>query len=116
VDMVDRPIRALYVEGYPRWEYRYLKNLLIREKSIESSTMLISADRQFAQEGDVPIARLPRDAQEMAPYDVIIIGDVPGSYFSSTQLALIRDQVAMHGAGLLWIGGGQSTPRTYENT
>ncbi|MCP4495174.1 MAG: VWA domain-containing protein, partial [Phycisphaeraceae bacterium] len=37
VDFVDRPLRVLYIEGYPRWEYRYLKNLLVREPSIESS-------------------------------------------------------------------------------
>jgi len=60
VEVVDRPLRVLYIEGYPRWEYRYLKNLLLREKYLASSIMLLSADRDFAQEGNMAITRLLR--------------------------------------------------------
>jgi hypothetical protein len=116
VEVIDRPIRVLYIEGYPRWEFRYLKNLLIREKSISSSTYLLSADRAFAQEGDVPITRPPADAGEMRVYDVVVIGDVPAEFFSAKQLALLRDHVSAGGAGLIWIGGAVSTPRDYAGT
>jgi len=116
LELIDRPLRVLYVEGYPRWEYRYLKNMMLREKSVECSVMLISADRTFAQEGDVPLTRLPQTAEEFLPYDVIVIGDLPADYFSVEQLGLIRDQVATHGTGLLWIGGEYNTPRTYDGT
>jgi hypothetical protein len=116
IDLVDRPLRVLYIDGYPRWEYRYFKNLLIREQSIDSSVMLISADRDFAQEGNQPITRLPRSPEEFAQFDVIAIGDVPASFFSPEQVSLIRDQVAERGAGLLWIAGERWTPRTYAGT
>ena len=116
IELIDRPLRVLYVDGYPRWEYRYLKNLLIREKSIESSVMLISADREFAQEGNQPISRLPRSPEEFAPFDVILLGDVPASFFSPEQLDMIQDHVAQRGAGLLWIGGERYTPSTYAGT
>ncbi|MDH3582781.1 MAG: hypothetical protein OER86_01045 [Phycisphaerae bacterium] len=111
--LVDRPIRLLYVEGYPRWEYRYLKNLVIRETSISSSVMLMSADRAFAQEGNVPLRRLPQTAKEMEGFDVIVIGDVPSTFFSAAQLRLIQDQVAKNGAGLMWIGGPHHTPSSF---
>ncbi len=116
IELIDRPLRILFVEGYPRWEYRYLKNLLIREKSIESSVMLISADRDFAQEGNQPITRLPRSPEEFAPFDVIVLGDVPGTFFSPEQLEMIREHVARRGAGLLWMGGERFTPRTFAGT
>lgn len=116
IDLVDRPLRVLYVEGYPRREYHFFKNLLIREESIDCSVMLISADREFAQEGNQPITRLPRSPEEFAQFDVIAIGDVPASYFSPEQISMIRDQVADRGAGLLWIAGERSTPRTYAGT
>jgi len=116
IDLVDRPLRVLYIDGYPRWEYRFFKNLLIREESIDSSVMLLSADRDFAQEGNQPITRLPRSPEEFAQFDVIAIGDVPASFFSPDQVALIRDQVAERGAGLLWIAGERWTPRTYAGT
>ena len=116
IEFVDRPVRVLYVEGPPRWEYRFLKNLLVREKSIQSSVFLVSADSAFAQEGDQPITRLPRDVEEFELYDVIVIGDVNAQYFSQEQLNLIRDQVAIGGSGLLWIGGSQHPPRQYQGT
>ncbi|MHC5022574.1 MAG: hypothetical protein ACYTGG_01505 [Planctomycetota bacterium] len=116
VELIDRPLRVLLVEGYPRWEYRYLKNLLVREKSIESSVMLISADRDFAQEGNQPITRLPRSPEEFAEFDVIILGDAPGQFFSPDQLEMMRAHVAERGAGLLWIAGERYLPRTYAGT
>ncbi|TVQ54388.1 MAG: hypothetical protein EA377_05860 [Phycisphaerales bacterium] len=116
IDLIDRPMRVLYVDGYPRWEQRFLKNLLVREESIDSSILLLSADREFAQEGDTPITRLPRSPEEFADFDVIVIGDVPGGYFTPQQLDMIRDHVAERGAGLLWIGGERSTPSTYAGT
>ena len=116
IELVDRPMRVLFVEGYPRWEYRYLKNLLVREKSIESSVMLLSADRDFAQEGNAPITRLPRTAEEFEDFDVIVLGDLPASFFSPDQLDLIRDHVAERGAGLLWIAGERETPGSYADT
>lgn len=114
LEFIDRPLRVLYVDGYPRWEYRYLKNLLIREQSVQSSMLLWSADREFAQEGDLPITRLPNTAEELEPFDVIIVGDVPPAFFSPEQIGLIRDHVASRGAGLLWIGGERDLPTAYE--
>ena len=116
LELIDRPIRVLYVEGYPRWEYRYLKNVLVRERSIESSILLLSGDRDFAQEGDQPITRLPNDYQELKAFDVVIIGDVPSDYFTLEQRTMLRDYVALHGAGLLWIGGAYHTPYSYDAT
>lgn len=116
IELVDDPLRVLYVEGYPRWEYRYVKNLLVREQSIDSSIMLLSADREFAQEGDRPIRRLPQSPGEFADYDVIILGDVPASYFTSSQLEMMRDHIADRGGGLLWISGERAMPNTFAGT
>ncbi len=116
IEFVDRPIRVLYIEGYPRWEYRYLKNTLVRETGIESSIVLLNADADFAQEGDVPLGRLPHDAGEWQPFDVIIIGDVRPGELTAQGMALIRDHVATRGAGLLWIGGTRSAPVAYDAT
>lgn len=116
VSFVDRPLRVLYLDGSARWEFRYFKNLLLREPSIEASTMLLSADRDFAQEGNIAIARVPRTKEEFAPYDLFVIGDVPSGFFSPEQLEIMRAQVAERGAGLLWIGGEHGTPSSWEGT
>lgn len=116
VEVIDRPVRVLYVEGPPRTTYHYLKNMLVREASISSSVLLTSADRSFAQEGDVPLTRLPQTAQELNEFDVVIVGDVPPEEFSREQIALLRDFVANGGGGLLWIGGERYTPRSFAET
>ncbi|XAM01510.1 hypothetical protein OT109_08945 [Phycisphaeraceae bacterium D3-23] len=116
VELIDRPIKVLYVEGTARWEYQFLVSMLTREDSIDSSMLLIDSDRSFVQDGDSPITHFPQTAEELRPYDVIMIGDVRPRYFSDDQLALIRDHVAQRGAGLLWIGGERYTPNFYAGT
>lgn len=116
IAMVDRPIKVLYVEGMPRHEYRFLVPMLKREESIDSSILLVDADPSFVQEGNTPITRFPQTAEEIRPYDLIVIGDVHPRYFSDRQLALIREHVATRGAGLLWIGGERYTPNLYAGT
>ncbi|MFI4860758.1 MAG: hypothetical protein ACIAXF_08775 [Phycisphaerales bacterium JB063] len=116
VELIDRPIKVLYVEGTARWEYRYLVTMLKREASIDSSVLLLDSDRSFVQEGDSPITHFPQTAEELRPFDVIIIGDVRPRFFSEEQLALIRDHVAQRGAGLLWIGGPRYTPNFYAGS
>ena len=116
VEFVDRPLRVLYIEGYPRLEYRYLKNLLIREPSIESSVMLLSADREFAQEGNTPLARIPRTAEEFAEFDLIILGDLPSGFLTDSRQELIREQVARRGSGIVMIAGPRSMPSSWSGT
>ncbi|QDU72869.1 vWA domain-containing protein [Mucisphaera calidilacus] len=114
--VVDRPVRVLLVDGYPRWEFRFLKNLLLREQSVELSSLLLSADRGFAQEGDRPIQRLPEEQAELEPYDLIILGDIPPAFLSDRQNQLILEHVGKRGAGLIWLGGPEHTPASFADT
>ena len=125
----EAEMNVLYVEGYPRWEYRYLKNEFIREKTVNVSALLLSADENFAQEGDPrkldkdgreifpgPITRFPETAAELALYDVILIGDVEPTFFTPTQMNLIIEHVRKDGAGLAWIAGPAYNPDSYRGT
>ena len=49
--MLDNNIAVLFVDGYPRWDYRYLKNSLLRDHTVKVSCLLTSADPSFRQEG-----------------------------------------------------------------
>ncbi len=116
IEIVDRPLRVAYFDGYPRWEHRYLKNLLLRENSIESSSLLLASNRRYTQEGDILLATLPRSPEEWATFDVIVLGDLPPTVFSHQQLEQIRDHIAIRGAGLLWIGGPGATPSAWRES
>ncbi len=116
--VIDDKIRVLYVDGYPRYEYRYLKNTLLLEESIISSTLLLSADRDFPQEGDRPIRRFPRDQEELNEYDVIVFGDVDPreGWISRTQMEMIVEFVNRHGGGFGLIAGEWYGPQRFSGT
>lgn len=113
---VDQPIRVLYVDGSPRWEHRYLKSLLIREDSIDSSCLLLAVNRRYQQEGDTPLASLPQSADAWDEFDVVIIGDLSPGLFGPRTLAEIRGHVGERGAGLLWLAGPTATPHAWPDT
>ncbi len=123
VSVLDAKVSVLYVDGYPRWEYRYLKNEMIRDKSMEISCLLASADAAFLQEGTKSLPSSSRTAQghfpdtlpELLEYDCIVIGDVDPRYFSDSQLQLISDFVS-RGGGLYMIAGPLHAPQDYRNT
>lgn len=116
IDLVDRPMRVLYADGYPRWEQRYLRNLLLREKSILSSGLMLAANRRYTQEGDIELDALPDSPERWADYDVVILGDVRPDVFTYDQLTQLRDLIAERGAGLVWIGGSSETPQAWWDT
>ncbi len=111
-----RPLRVLYIDGYARWEQRYLRNLLIREPSVVSSSLLLSPNRRYTQEGNIALTALPDSPEMWAEYDVIVLGDVMPDVFTRAQIEQIRDHVALAGGGLVWIGGPGATPSAWWNT
>jgi uncharacterized membrane protein len=116
ISVLDAKISVLYVDGYPRWEYRYLKTEMIRDKTVDISCLLTSADPTFRQEGDKPITRFPESIEEMLDYDVVIFGDVDPRQFSDAQLQLVNDFVANRGGGFGMVAGTRFSPLAYHNT
>lgn len=116
LELVDKPLRVAYFEGYPRWEYRFVKDLLVLEESVRASVMLLASDRRYIQEGDVGLPHVPRSSGEWSEFDVVVLGDVRPDVFSQEQLEQLRDHVAQRGGGLLWIAGPGSTPWSWAST
>ncbi len=127
LDVMDDNITVLYVDGYPRWDYRYLKNSLIRDKTIKVSCLLTSADPSFRQEGsDDPnrpdhqdswrITAFPESMDQLLDYDVVIMGDVDPRQFTDAQLQMIADFVSKKGGGFAMVAGPRWSPQSYRNT
>lgn len=116
IAVLDANIRVLYVDGYPRWEFRYLKQELLRDKTIEVSSLLTSADASFAQEGDIPITRFPETLEELMEYDALLLGDVDPRQFTDSQLQLVNEFVSRRGGGFGMIAGPRFSPQNYRNT
>lgn len=114
--VLDAKVKVLYVDGYPRWDYRYLKNEMIRDKSVDISCLLLSADPSFKQEGDSPITRFPETIQELLAYDVVLFGDCDPREFSDAQLQLLNDYVAKRGGGFGMTAGPRFSPAQWKGT
>jgi hypothetical protein len=110
VEFADRAIRVVYIDGYPRWEYRYLKYLLVREPTVRSAAMMLAADRRFLQEGSEPLGALPRTQAEWNAIDVLILGDFRPALLSEEQMVQVRRLVSERGGGLIWLAGGSYLP------
>lgn len=118
VKVLDDRVRVLYVDGYPRYEYRYLKNALLREKTVNLSVLLIDADEQFVQEGTDPIRRFPESPEELNRYDAVIFGDVDprSGWLSVSQMTMLLDYVGHEGGGFAMIAGERSAPYRFLGT
>lgn len=116
IAVLDARIAVLYCEGYPRWDYRYIKNEMIRDRTVDISCLLFSADPGFAQEGDKPITRFPESMSEMLEYDVVLFGDVDPRQFTDAQIQLVHDFVARKGGGFGMIAGPRWSPQAFRDT
>ena len=111
----SRKLRVLYLEGYPRYEFRFLKSLLEREapragkKSIELNTVLADASPGYAEQDKSALRGLPTKA-ELFDYDVVILGDLDPAKLpqSGPLFGDLTEFVREKGGGLLVIAGPQS--------
>jgi len=126
VHVTPAKVRVLYVEGYPRWEYRFLKELLKRsDEKLEVSCMLLSASPDFPQEtsrGLLPLSSVPTDRKQLLEdYDVVILGDV-NPYAVSQDPARADEfmrslrEFVERGGGLLFLAGEHDNPRALLRT
>ncbi len=116
VRILSEKIKVLYVEGLPRWEFRYLRWVLLRDPRLDVKFLMTQGDPTLAGSSPRHIGRFPQDPAEALKYDLIIIGDVPASYFNAAQTELIQQLVKERGGSLLMIAGPMAAPSTYRET
>lgn len=121
-----RQIKVLYIEGYRRWEYHYLKTLLEREsnrikgnKSIDLKVLLLGSDARFASQDRSAISAFPTKA-ELNTFDVVILGDIdPQAQLDAKMTERLKDLadfVRERGGGLLMIAGERYAPYAFKNS
>ena len=116
VTVVAQKIKVLYVEGPPRYDYRYLKNSLIRDPTMEAHCLLLEADPEFPQEsspGLKPLRSFPRTREELFNYDVVIMGDIRPDALTTKQLDWLNEFVEDQGGGIVFLSGQWFMPRRF---
>lgn len=110
VEVVEGPLRVLYVEGEPRWEHGKLRDSLGRgEKNVELVSILRTGENKLYRQGVSGEAELaagfPATEEELFAYDGLMLGSVEAGFFTAEQLRSIESFVARRGGGLLALGG-----------
>ena len=109
MDVTESQYKILYIEGEPRWEYKFLQRALTGEPNINLATLLrVTPNKYYRQGIDSPEqleAGFPTTKSELFAYDALIIGSVEVSEFEETQQSLIRDFVSERGGSLMMIAG-----------
>jgi uncharacterized membrane protein len=116
---VTRPIlvndakrRILYVEGEPRWEYKFIRRAEEDDPTVQLVSMLRTSENKIYRQGIRDPSELadgfPARPEDLFSYAGIIIGSVDVDYFTPLQQQLLREYVDHRGGGILFLGGRYS--------
>jgi uncharacterized membrane protein len=115
VRVVERKIKVLYIEGQPRWEYKFLQRALLRDRRVEARFLLAEADAETLKAGPPYLAAFPATRKDLFAFDLVILGDVPAGFLGTERIAWLRDFVS-EGGGLVQIAGPLHAPASYVGT
>ncbi len=104
--------RVLYIEGEPRWEYKFIRRAEQDDRLLSIVSMLRTSENKIYRQGIEDPKELadgfPSRPEDLFPYQGIIIGSVEANYFTAAQKELIQQFVDRRGGGLVFLGGRAS--------
>jgi uncharacterized membrane protein len=110
VEVIEGPLRVLYVEGEPRWELGKIReSLQPSEKNVILVSLQRTGENKFYRQGigsqQELVSGFPKTEDELFAYQGLILGSVEASFFTVEQMRNIESFVSRRGGGLLAIGG-----------
>ncbi|HYV62201.1 MAG TPA: vWA domain-containing protein, partial [Bryobacteraceae bacterium] len=124
VNVDPRKPRILYMEGEPRWEFKFLKRAVEDDKTLDVATILRTAPNKLYRQGvcrpgDTAHPQVggkcpemedgfPSKVEELFAFDGLIFGSVDAPYLTKNQQDLVKQFVDRRGGGVLFTGGRDS--------
>ncbi|MGA2881312.1 MAG: vWA domain-containing protein [Bryobacteraceae bacterium] len=109
VNVGSDPRRILYIEGEPRWEFKFIREAEEEDRMVQIVSMVRTSENKIYRQGISDpkelAAGFPARAEDLFGYQGLIIGSVEAGYFTPGQQELIREFVDRRGGGLLLLGG-----------
>ncbi|MCZ6475036.1 MAG: glutamine amidotransferase [Gammaproteobacteria bacterium] len=101
--------RILYIEGEPRWEYKFIRRAVEENSPIRLASLLRTTPNKFYRQGiDDPTELengFPEDRETLFNYDALIIGSFEAAALTPEQLDNISAFVSERGGSLLMLAG-----------
>jgi uncharacterized membrane protein len=109
VNVGSEPRRILYIEGEPRWEYKFIRQAEEDDRMVQIASVVRTSENKIYRQGISDPQELaggfPSRPEDLFVYQGLIIGSVEAGYFAPAQQELIREFVDRRGGGLLLLGG-----------
>src|ERR1039457_7074759 len=109
VNVGSEPRRILYVEGEPRWEYKFIRQAEEDDRMVQIASIDRTSENKFYRQGIADPKELadgsPTRPEDLFVYQGLIVGSVEAGYFTPGQQELVRQFVDRRGGGLLMLGG-----------
>jgi uncharacterized membrane protein len=101
----SEPIRVLYLEGFLRYEYKFLKDRLEDDPDVSLVAVVRRAnpDRPDAKGDDGLLV-----PDRLKSFDVLVLGDMEASYFSPLEYQAVLNWLDENNHALLVLGGYHS--------
>lgn len=120
--IVSKKLKVLVVDGLPRHDFQFLQRALLRDRRVDARFFLTDGDREAMKSGYPWLTEFTRqlngtlslEREEFRKlvneFDLLILGDIPGAFFSREQQQVIKEFVA-EGGGLIHVAGRVNAPR-----
>ena len=109
VDVPRGRRKILYVEGEPRWEYKFMRRAIHKDAGVRLVTLLRTSPNKFYRQGvDTPEELkdgFPTKVEDLFAYDALILGSIESGFFTTEQQEMIREFVNRRGGTLLMLAG-----------
>ncbi len=109
VNVSSQPRRILYLDGEPRWSYKFIRQAEEGDRMVQVVGMVRTTGVKLYRQGISGPQELatgfPTKPEDLFTYDGLIIGSVEAGFFTPEQQELIRQRVDRRGGGLLMLGG-----------
>jgi len=101
--------RILYVEGEPKWDFKFIRRALEGDRNLQLTTMLRTTQNKIYRQGIEEPKELeqgfPDKEEDLYKFSGLIIGGVEASWFTPQQQAMIKNFADRRGGGVLFLAG-----------
>ena len=109
IDVMPKRRNILYIEGEPRWEYKFIRRAAETDTSLRLASLVRATPNRYYRQGIETPQELekgfPQTQEELFKFDAVVIGSFEATALSPAQHENLKNFVDRRGGGLLLLGG-----------
>ena len=115
--VIDGRIKVLQIEETPRWEFKYLQALLMRDRRVDYKCILLEGDASITETANSPYLKdFPKLKELGDKYDLVILGEVDPRRIPPAFMTDLSEFVSRLGGSMIMIAGRRFSPAAYKRT